>query len=223
MKRFILLFFFLPLLSVFAQKDSLQLGDYYAEDQIYLAVAYNQFFNQPATVNSSRFSYSLASGFIKDVILNKRGSIAIALGAGYEYSRFNHRLKITEINGQTNFELDGTLANQISLHNLELPFELRWRSSTAQSYNFWRVYLGLKTTYNISNTFDFTTDAEGLTSYSDVNAFNKWQFGLTFSAGYDAFNVYVYYGLTPIYKNAVINTEPINTKIIKFGLIYFML
>ena len=60
-------------------------------------------------------------------------------------------------------------------------------------------------------------------SYSNITSYNKLQYGLTLSAGYDAFNVNVYYGLTPILKDAYIGTEKVETKILKFGLIFYIL
>ena len=44
-------------MSVYGQKDSLQLGDKYLEDQLYFGVTYNQLFSQPNTVVGSGFSY----------------------------------------------------------------------------------------------------------------------------------------------------------------------
>ena len=85
----------------FAQKDSLQLGDSYADDQFYLSVSYAQLHQQPSSISKSNFSYSLSAGFIKDLILNKTGSLSMALGAGYGYSSFNHKLKIEDINVRT--------------------------------------------------------------------------------------------------------------------------
>ena len=55
MKKLIFLFFITCSLTSVAQKDSLQLGDRYAEDQLYVMVSYNQLFNQPAMVKGSRF------------------------------------------------------------------------------------------------------------------------------------------------------------------------
>ena len=223
MKKLLLIFFLFISGFCFSQKDSLQLGDYYADDQIYIAVSYNQFFDQPSVIRKSTFSYGLSTGIIKDFILNTRGSLAVAFGAGYGFDSFNHKLKVTENNGITNFSSDGSVTNEMYTHNIEIPFEVRWRSSAANKYNFWRIYLGLKTTYNFSNQFDFTDSSGNRTNFNNVSAFNKWQFGLTFSAGYDAFNIHIYYGLNPIYDNATISGEAINTKIIKFGLIYYLL
>ena len=47
----------------FSQKDALNLGDKYADDQVYVSVAYSQFYDQPASVSRSNFSYSLSTGF----------------------------------------------------------------------------------------------------------------------------------------------------------------
>ena len=222
MKKFILFFFLSSTFFSFAQKDSLQLGDKYADDQIYISVTYNQFFSQPTAVHKSGFSYGLSTGFMKDFILNKEGTLAVALGVGYGYNSFNHKLKVTESNNTTSFEVDPNVSNELFMHDLELPFELRWRSSTAKKYNFWRVYLGLKATYNLSNEFTYQNDVETF-SFKNISAYNKWQYGLTLSAGYDAFNIHAYYGLAPIYKNATLTNESISTKILKIGLIFYIL
>ncbi|MGB0881173.1 MAG: PorT family protein, partial [Polaribacter sp.] len=102
MNKVTLVFLLLSISTIsFAQKDSLQLGDSYADDQIYAAISYAQLFSQPNQINKSGFSYAMSAGFIKDVILNKKGSISIAGGIGYGYNFFNHKLKIEELNNQT--------------------------------------------------------------------------------------------------------------------------
>ncbi|QVY64136.1 porin family protein [Polaribacter sp. Q13] len=219
-----LLLLLLNVIGSFAQKDSLELGNRYADDQIYVTVSYAQFFDQPTEISKSNFSYSLSLGFLKDVILNKQGSISVAAGVGYGFDFFNHKLKVTEINNTTAFTSDDEIsANLFKSHNLEFPLELRWRTSTANKYSFWRVYAGIKFLYNLSNTFQFE-DATGTTfKYSDVSNYNKFQYGLTLSTGYDEFNINLYYGLTPIFNNSTINGEVINSKVLKFGLIFYIL
>ena len=154
----ILLTFILLLITAntFSQKDSLQLGDRYADDQIYVSISYAQFYNQPTVITKSSFSYALSAGFIKDVILNKQGTVSFAAGFGYGYDFFNHKLKVEEINNAIAFSSDHTISGNIfKSHNLEFPLEVRWRTSTANKYNFWRVYAGIKFLYNVSNTFQF--------------------------------------------------------------------
>ena len=208
----------------YAQKDSLNLGDRYAEDQIYVSISYAQFYDQPSVISKSNFSYALSGGFIKDFILNKQGSFSLAAGVGYGFDFFNHKLKVEEINNSTVFSSDKTISgNLFKSHNLELPFELRWRTSNANKYNFWRIYAGVKFLYNLSNKFQFKDASNSSFKFSNISSFNKLQYGLTLSAGYDEFNINVFYGLTPVFSESKINGENINTKTLKFGLIYYFL
>ncbi|EAQ43233.1 porin family protein [Polaribacter sp. MED152] len=206
-----------------AQKDSLQLGDRYSEDHLYASISYAQLMNQPTGITRSGFSYGISLGFIKDFTLNKQGNIAVAVGVGYGYDFFNHELKVEDVNGNTTFDSGIDLeSNKFSAHNLEIPIEFRWRTSTAKKYDFWRIYPGIKFLYNFSNNFNFIDNNTSF-SFDDVASYRKLQYGLTLSAGYDEFNFHVYYSLTPLFENATLNGEEINSSIIKFGLIFYIL
>ena len=219
--NFIFVFFFVS--NLFCQKDSLQLGDRYSEDQLYASISYAQLFNQPSSISKSGFSYGISTGFIKDIILNKQGSVSIALGMGYGFDFFNHQLKVEEINNTTLFsDGQGLASNVFKSHNLEFPLEFRWRTSTVKKYDFWRIYGGIKFLYNLSNTFQFEENTASF-SYKNVSNYNRFQYGLTLSAGYDALNFNVFYSLTPIFKDASINGEEINTSVLKFGFIFYLL
>ena len=224
MNKLLFSFFFVSVIAnIYSQKDSLQLGDSYADDQIYAAITYAQFSNQPSSITRSRFSYALSTGFLKDFILNKKGTISFAAGFGYGYDFFNHELKVSEMNNNTFFDTSAnTSSNVFKAHNLEFPLEIRWRTSNAKKYDFWRIYTGVKFLYNVSNTFQFTENATDF-KYKNVSAYRKLQYGLTFSAGYTEFNAYLFYSLTPVFENATINGENINTQILKFGLIFYIL
>jgi len=221
---FILLYFLLITFLTFAQKDSLSLGDRYADDQIYISVSYSQLYDQPTGITKSNFSYALSGGFIKDIILNKSGSIAIAGGIGLGYDFFNHELKVDEVGRTTVFTNDITTSKNIfKSYNLEFPFEIRWRTSTAIKYNFWRIYTGVKFLYNLDNNFQYVDANSNLIKYRKVSSYNKLQYGLTISAGYDVFTMNVFYGLSPVFKNGLLNGKAVDTKILKFGLIFYFL
>ena len=225
MKTVAILLFFLSVFDVsFSQKDSLNIGDRYADDQVYVSVSYSQFYDQPTSITKSNFSYSLSTGFLKDLILNNGGNFSIAAGFGYGFDFFNHDLKVEEVNNKPVFSSDtSSSANLLKSHNLEFPVEIRWRTSSANNYDFWRIYTGIKFLYNVSNTFQFENSSNEILKYADISSFNKFQYGLTLSAGYDEFNINIFYGLTPIFNNSIINGEDINTKILKFGLIFYIL
>lgn len=224
MKHKILIFIsFFIVVNIYSQKDSLSLGSKYADDQIYASISYAQFANQPSNITRSNFSYAISTGFLKDFILNKQGSFSVALGVGYGFDFFNHKLKVSEINNTTLFDLATNISSNVfKAHNLEIPLEIRWRTSTAKKYDFWRIYTGIKFLYNISNSFQFTDNNTDF-KYKNVSAYRKLQYGLTFSAGYTEFNAYVFYGLTPIFENATINGEKIDSRTLKFGLVFYIL
>ncbi|SDR67252.1 Outer membrane protein beta-barrel domain-containing protein [Polaribacter sp. KT25b] len=222
-KLFFSFFLLIFTANIYSQKDSLQLGDRYADDQIYAAITYAQFDSQPSGVTKSSFSYAVSTGFLKDIILNKKGSFSFALGVGYGFDFFNHDLKVSEINNSTFFDTSENISSNVfKAHNLEFPLEIRWRTSTAKRYEFWRIYTGVKFLYNISNTFQFTEN-ETAYKYKDVSAYRKLQYGLTFSAGYTEFNAYLFYSLTPVFEKGTINGENIDTRVLKFGLIFYLL
>lgn len=207
-----------------AQRDALEIGDRYAEDQLYVSISYAQLNKQPSIIGKSNFSYSFSTGFMKDIILNRQGTFAIAGGAGLGYSLFSHQLKVDEVNGATVFENGDLISDNVfSTFNLEVPIELRWRTSTANKYSFWRVYTGIKFLYNLNNSFRYLDANQVEVAYKNVSAFENLQYGLTLSAGYDEFNINFFYGLNPIFKNASINGEVLGTRILQFGLIFYLL
>ncbi|NVK52223.1 MAG: PorT family protein [Flavobacteriaceae bacterium] len=225
MKKILFILVTLHGLSLFAQKDSLRVGDAYLEDQLYVGVTYNQLYNQPNNVTGSGFSYGFNAGYIRDISLVKSGRLALGIGLGYAFDSFKHGFRITQLAANTiSVAVDPTLTatHPLTIHAIEFPFEFRWRTSSPNKYRFWRVYTGFKVTYNLKHTITFTEN--NITrQYTNIDRFNKLQYGLTIAAGYSAFNFNFYYGLTPFFKDASIGTSPIGTKTIKMGLIFYIL
>ena len=211
-------------LSLYAQKDSLELGEKYLEDQLYFSVVYNQLYNQPNIVIGSGFSYGLHTGYIKDISLVKSGRLALGIGIGYGFDSFHHGYKITKQNNTVIIDVDPAInvVSTFKLQSLKFPIEIRWRTSNANKYKFWRIYTGFKISYNLKNSFEYITN-NVLNTYNNIERFNKIHYGLTLAAGYSTFNFSLYYGLTPLFKTATSGTNPINTKVLKLGLIFYIL
>jgi len=113
--------------------------------------------------------------------------------------------------------------NKFTTYLVEIPLEIRWRTSTATDYNFWRIYTGFKVGYLLYNTTKFKSEEE-IKNFSNINGFNKMQYGLTLSAGYGTWNFHVYYGLNTIFEDTTkLSGETIDLKSLKVGLIFYIL
>lgn len=171
----------------------------YREDQFYLSLSYNLVQNSPGIFKQFSFSPAITFGFLRDIPFVKSRRWAIAPGVGYNYNNIKQF-----INSRDLFQNDPTVTpedirTRITSHSVELPLEVRWRNSTSESHKFWRIYTGFKARYVLSSKLVLDS-SEGRTTEDVKSLINKWQYGTYMTAGYNTWNVYVYYGLNPIFK-----------------------
>lgn len=197
----------------------------YREDQFYATVTYHIMQGQPEGYSQYSFSTGLSGGFLRDMPVNKRRNHAIAAGLGYSYNNIKHTLVVTETPTGNAYTFKGTDTfdrNKLVLHYLELPVEFRWRNSDSISHQFWRVYLGLKVSYLFYNKAQLKDSKGTIKAINDPNL-NKVTFGTYLSAGYNTWNLYAYYGITPLYNNIMANDKKLNMHSLKLGLIFYIL
>ena len=226
MLRLVNLIYFL-LFSILSYSQINEIDDKYREDQIYFGVFYNSLINSPIDFNQNKFSSSINLGFIRDIPLNKSRNFGIGLGLGYSNSSFHNNLKFSNTNNQLDAkivsDLDSFTKNKWVLNELELPFEIRWRTSTPENYKFWRIYFGLKTSYIISSKVKYESSSNNQTIRN--LPFNNFQSGFTLNAGNNTWNLGVYLGLQPLFDKEFtknhINIK--NIKQFKVGLIFYIL
>ncbi len=207
-------------INAISQIDSLKVGDKYWEDQLFFAITYDITTDKLQNETSNGFSYSFSAGYIKDIPITKSGNMSFGVGAGYSFNSLNNLLQVTDTN---TLQIPNNIsANKIKLHDLIIPLQFRWRTSDAVTYSFWRIYTGIRFTYNLSNKFTYREN-DNLIEFNNINVFNNFQTGLELSAGYGAFNFFIYHGLSSIFKDTSINNKEVNTTITKFGLIFYLL
>ncbi|MET2983599.1 porin family protein [Aureibaculum conchae] len=224
------LFFFMICGVLSAQNDNTQSNDtivdnQYLEDQIYVGLSYILMNNLPKGISSNGFSNSLAFGFIKDLPLNERRNFALGIGLGYGRHTYYQNLKITKVENITEFGIaDNFKNNKFSMHTLEMPIELRWRTSTINKYKFYRIYFGGKISYAFATNSRFRENDKNSIKVNGIDELNKLQYGLTLSMGYGTWNVNVYYGLSDLFSNANLSeTTPIKIRDFRVGLIFYIL
>ncbi|MDO9595064.1 MAG: porin family protein [Lutibacter sp.] len=223
-KYLLIAFFLLYALKPLAQVNNDSIIDYkYLEDQLYLSLNYTILGNKPATISQKGFSGGFSLGFVKDLPINEQRNLGFGVGVGYAYNVYVQDLKISRENQTTVFELaEEYKTNRFGIHSIELPLEFRWRTSTPEKYTFWRVYGGAKLAYLASAKTKFI-DSDVVLTTKNIPEFNRFQYGATLAAGYGNWNLYFYYGLSPLFKNAVFNDKKIDLKDINIGLKFYIM
>ncbi len=222
-------------IGVFAQEnpaihtlapDSTVIDHKYKEDQIYLGVSYNILLDRPEDVKQNNLSRGIQFGVIKDMPLNKRRNIALGIGVGYAYNAHFHNLQFLKGDEGMQYRVIPDSVdysrNRMEAHLLEMPIEFRWRSSTAATYKFWRIYAGVKFGYVFAEGYKFVGDEKTKFSNKDISRF---QAGLHLSAGYNTWNFYAYYGLRNLFEDGVVTEsgEQIDMRSLKVGIIFYAL
>ncbi len=202
----------------------------YREDQFYLGLSFNLLTNHPDQFSQNGFSGGLHLGFIRDMPINRRRNIAIGLGLGISTNTYNSNLVIGEtVNEKTEFEIiqqiqDNSKRNRFNTNLIEIPLQLRWRTSTATTFNFWRVYSGIKVgyMYHFKSIFrdDFITIQQ-----TDIPELDRWRYHATLSIGNGSFNAFVNYSLNDFFnENATtIDGNKVDLQTIKFGVEFYFL
>lgn len=210
--------------------ESKVLDSLYREDQFYLGFTYNFLSNMPRDVDASRFSGGIHFGFIRDFPINAKRNLALGIGLGWSIDTYGQNLFIgnDQTSGETVFQvLNDNLVdynyNRFSTQSIDLPFEFRWRTSNAESHKFWRVYTGVRLgyVYYFRSSFEQENNRVRQTNIPELNRLHT---GLSLAFGYNTFNFYVYYSLTPFfYDSAKLNGESIQMNHFDIGLMFYIL
>lgn len=197
----------------------------YLEDQFYAGIAYNILTQRPDQVVQRSLSYHLEAGLIKDIPLNPSRTFGFGLGLGYSADAFYSNIGATQ-DGEgvayTVLDNQSFKRSKIQTHGIDVPFEIRLRSSTPETYKFWRVHAGMKATYLFGARSVLVTD-EQRSGFKNRDV-RQWQVGAMLNFGYNTFNIHLYYGITPLLDpEAQVNGETISSRVIRAGVIFYIL
>ena len=193
----------------------------YREDQFY--VSFSMIF-QKESINGFKqngFSNNFQMGFLRDIPLNKEGDFAIALGLGYSFDKLVSNLNLdNDEQNNLSFSILDNEQNSQKITSLNLPLELRWRTSTRNKTEFWRLYGGFKYKINLNSRFNYFRGG-----ISRVSFVRKENTAIYISLGYNTWNLLFEYDLNSIYNRNIILVEGLspNVRSIKIGLIFYIL
>lgn len=227
--------FLVSFFNVFSQEETkpkiapiVKIDSLYREDQFYFSITYNLLTQIPQGLKQNKFSAGLSAGFLRDMPINKKRTIAIATGLGLSYQNYYQNLTISQTpSGALAYDVsdyNDITSNRYRQYLVDLPIEFRWRNSTYESYKFWRIYGGFKLSYVFSNksVLDNGEEKYTITNSPDIN---KFQYGVYLAAGYNTWNVYINYGLNTLFKKGVQTTsgQNIDVRTLNAGLIFYIL
>jgi len=198
----------------------------YLEDQFYIGVGYNALRNKPGLFSQRNLSYSLQLGLIKDIPLNAARNFGLGIGLGYGVNSFYSNMTAIESPSGIQYALRDESEfkrSKLETHALEFPLELRWRTSNAREYRFWRIYGGAKLSYVFSGRSRLVLegDKQGF-SNPDIQSLH---YGLILNFGYNTWNIHLYYGLNPLLGDGaqLEDGTPIDLRVLRIGVIFYIL
>ncbi|MDN3723294.1 porin family protein [Aequorivita sp. SDUM287046] len=230
LKFFLPIFLIFPVCTILSQ-DTIQratVDSLYREDQFYVGITYNALLDMPDGVNARGLSGGIQFGFLRDIPLNNRRNIALAIGAGIALDQFGENLFIGETNDdETIFRvLDENVdynRNRFNMAIIEAPLEFRWRTSTPSTYKFWRVYAGFRVGYAYWYKATFKQSGNNV-NQTKIAEFDPLRLSTTLSFGYSTFNLFASYSINPFFKNAeTIDGAVVEYRTLKLGLMFYIL
>ena len=224
MKKLLIVLMFLPLISFGQEQLNNVDSSFYREDQIYLGTSFMLLNSNQEKFRSQGISKHFQLGFIRDIPLISSGKLAIGLGLGYSFQDYNSNLIRFNINDGSSIYIVNYTLNQkskISFNSIEFPISLRWRNSSPNNNQFWRVYSGFKFQRNFLSKLKYRTGE--IKNISDE--VNNWNKELYLSFGYNTWNFHFSYGLNQIIQNLQnqYSGKSFKVRSLKIGLIFYIL
>lgn len=234
MRFFLGCFLFLSFFKGFSQEkvfalDTLKIQNdsLYREDQFYAGLNYNSIVKKPAGLVQEKISFGFSAGFLRDFPLNKNRTFAIAPGIGLSFNNYLQNMAITGSHDAPVYTIIPSHIdynrNRFEQLRLDVPIEFRWRNSTPQTFQFFRIHGGFKVSYLLydKSVFDDGTQKTTIKKNKD---FEEFLYGVYISMGYGAFNLKVNYELNSFFKStAQINSVPITLNVLSLGLVFYIL
>lgn len=235
MKFSLSFFLFFTVSIIFSQEKNLvtlpapmiAVDSLYREDQFYFGLTYNSLFNKSPEVSQNKFSSGFVLGFLRDMPVNKSRTIALAAGLGLSYNKCSQNLYLTKADESIQYSVIPTGKdydkNKLDQLYFDVPIEFRWRTSTPESHKFWRIYSGFKLSYVIWDRYTYV-DKESKFRISNNEDLNKLQLGTYLTFGYNTWNFYAYYGITPFFKStAKVDNNAVGLNTLNLGLMFYVL
>lgn len=180
-------------------------------DHVVLDINHDRFQTLPDGITQSYFSIGVDAYMFHDHPINRKGTIAWALGLGFSGMNVHH-------NGQFIYHVEGDNVttqlmpypdglnikkNKINLNYVEIPFEFRFRtmnqSIEERNVANFRFYLGFKGGILVNSHTKYK-DEEGKIKVYDIDNLMLYRYGPTLRVGFKKLSFHAFYSLTSIFE-----------------------
>lgn len=180
------------------------------QDMFFITLNYEGLLNTPAGVTQKFWNRGVDVGFMLEQPMSKSG-ISVAAGVMYGNQNYYTNSTISEdttgFNGiltsafNVNSDALDVKSNKLALSYVDFPLELRYRFNQNKPGMGWRVAVGFKFGY-LFDAHSKQINNQGKFKEFNYNNFRNWRNGVTLRAGYGRANLYMYYGLTPLFESS---------------------
>ena len=193
---------------------------HYTERIEFICQLWLSIINQHAEgLTQNRLSHTFSLGLVRDMPINPARNLAFGLGLGLNYNVVYTNLKFTNDMGATTF-VSSDVINQWSSMDVEIPLELRWRSSTPMNYQFWRIYTGVVDTTRVCKTTHKYSSCRSITSLS----VQKFRLALRLNVGNNTWNLTYTHPIDSFFDfdKSAHNKSFSQLKTAKLGLVFYI-
>ena len=188
-------------------------------DRWMIDLGHSLFSEKPNNITFKPWSHAFGVSRFLDVPLDKKSRVGFAIGLGLSFQNFYSNGQITYLIDSAGKESTALLpltpgyeyrTNKLSLHFVELPFQLRFRSGNKHNFFF---YPGFKIAYLYSSYTKIVDDITKIKVYR-IRGFEEIQYGASVHLGYNRFALWGYYSLSNLFKEK----RGIETQLINVGI-----
>jgi hypothetical protein len=182
------------------------------QDQLIFDLTWENFTNKPDDLSYRWYNNGFNMAFMYDVPFSPTSHVSVAIGLGFStqsyYSRYNIVSDSVGDGGTySNWERVQDTAiknNKFSTSYIELPVELRYRSTPNSKGFSWKFAVGAKVGYQFDahskttriNPFNGEKEKYKAYVFPDVQ---EWRYGLYVRAGYGKVNFTCFYSMSPFF------------------------
>ncbi len=167
-----------------------------ATDVKWFSRSYGFYFMYDLLLGKSRFSFAPGLGFGVSNVFTSKGLVEDSVG-----TRFASHLEASGVND------DDVKKHKLVTNFIDIPLELRFRAKPNSKNKSFKFAVGFKggVLFDSHTKIKFDSDARDKPRVVKVKNFidlNRFRYGPTFRIGYGAFNVFGYYNLGELFKEA---------------------